>query len=54
MQAEKASKGQTFEWRVTVEPRRSGRGHEALSSKGSSSSGSCQRSNSCRATAVQR
>jgi hypothetical protein len=55
MQVKPAEKAQQpFEWSVTVEPRRTNQGQEALSSKGSSSSGSSQRCNNCRANAIQR
>jgi hypothetical protein len=54
MQVNQNTKAKTFEWNVTVEPRRTINGHESLSSKGSSSSGQSQRSNSCRANGVQR
>lgn len=54
MQVNQTDKAQSFEWKATVEPRRTNSGQEALSSKGSSSSGSSQRCNNCRASAIQR
>jgi hypothetical protein len=53
-QEARKAEAQPFDWNISVESRHPNDCHGALSSKGSSSSDSSQRSNNCRASAIQR